>query len=286
MRIHLHIPRTELRPFVEYIWVLDSTPGRETHFPRIPPFGEVELAFHVQDPFQYQDLAQSPRSVPAAHISGPRTRYFDLLPGDRVGFLSVRFRPGAYHYFYPGSLAELTNNVIALEDLHGPEILFTLERIREARDTATRIGIIEEYLMECLRSRESPDLFIQGAMSGLTRSILTETAAEPGIAFESGGRATDFLAESLGLSRRTFQRRFKNAFGMSARDYRRLLRFEAMLKDTLRRRAAGDHAELGEQALRFGWFDQSHFNKDFREYMGLAPSDFLRSHGDGLIAIV
>ena len=46
--------------------------------------------------------------------------------------------------------------------------------------------------------------------------------------------------------------------------------------DRLRR---GDRMNLTELALDCGYYDQSHFDRDFRAFAGVTPTDLLRTLG-------
>jgi AraC-like DNA-binding protein len=47
--------------------------------------------------------------------------------------------------------------------------------------------------------------------------------------------------------------------------------------DRLRRR---QHASLTDLALDCGYYDQSHFDRDFRTFAGVTPTDLLRTLGE------
>lgn len=59
---------------------------------------------------------------------------------------------------------------------------------------------------------------------------------------------------------------------MSPSAFRRIRRFAAVLQ-RLERAAAVDWSDL---ALSCGYFDQAHFNHDFRAFSGVNPSAYLR----------
>jgi AraC-like DNA-binding protein len=56
--------------------------------------------------------------------------------------------------------------------------------------------------------------------------------------------------------------------------YCRVQRFTRALQ------TVGGTADVGwtELALTCGYYDQSHFNRDFREFAGMSPSQFLAHH--------
>ena len=84
-----------------------------------------------------------------------------------------------------------------------------------------------------------------------------------------GGAGVAELAGELGCSRRHLSKRFGAELGLPPKALARVLRFERAVALL---RAGG---ELADVAFTCGYYDQPHFNRDFRELAGTTPSDFL-----------
>ncbi len=70
--------------------------------------------------------------------------------------------------------------------------------------------------------------------------------------------------QEFGISRRHLQRQFIRFFGVTMRDYERVLRFSrAFCKIT--------DQPLAETALLAGYYDQAHMNREFRQMAGMSP---------------
>lgn len=83
----------------------------------------------------------------------------------------------------------------------------------------------------------------------------------------------DDLANLVGLSRSHFSRAFKHSLGLAPIEYisvRRVERAKEMLSSTRER--------LAEVALACGFADQAHFNKRFRDLVGVSPGRWRRSN--------
>ncbi|MBU8856070.1 MULTISPECIES: helix-turn-helix domain-containing protein [unclassified Micromonospora] len=92
---------------------------------------------------------------------------------------------------------------------------------------------------------------------------------------EGVGVAT--LAQELGWSRRHLSVRFRREFGLPPKTVARLLRFErayaSLGRTLLTAQAAGpDGTGWAERAARWGYYDQSHLIRDFREFAGATPA--------------
>ena len=79
------------------------------------------------------------------------------------------------------------------------------------------------------------------------------------------------IAGELGCSRRHLTQRFSTELGLPPKALARVLRFQRAVGLL---RAGG---ELADVAYTCGYYDQPHFNRDFRALAGVTPSAFLRA---------
>jgi len=79
------------------------------------------------------------------------------------------------------------------------------------------------------------------------------------------------LARDLGVSQEVLEKRFRRRVGATPKQFASILRF---------RRAIAVHRpgrDLGSLALEAGYYDQAHFNRQFRFVTGSAPGALLTS---------
>lgn len=87
------------------------------------------------------------------------------------------------------------------------------------------------------------------------------------------------LAEKLELSSPHFCRLFKQTTGLSPYRYILLQRIE-LAKQLL----ASKNLNLSDIALRCGFYDQSHFNLQFRNHTGMTPKDYQEKSSSSIFA--
>jgi transcriptional regulator GlxA family with amidase domain len=76
------------------------------------------------------------------------------------------------------------------------------------------------------------------------------------------------MAGAACLSRRQFERGFKDYIGLSPVCFRKIIRFQNLLKKKL----GNMEFHLMSLAHECGYSDQAHFSREFRELVGVTPS--------------
>jgi AraC-like DNA-binding protein len=176
----------------------------------------------------------------------------DASLGERPEMLGVFLRAAALTHLTRVPAANLTDRVIALEDLWGPAAYTLAAKLFETAGEAARLGILEAALLQSMGPSRVPATGVK--LGGLTAFVLQR---------QGRLRARD-LAEAAGVSRQHLTRIFQEMVGVSPNVYCRLARFHA----TLRR---GGDAGWARIAAEMGYADQSHMIAEFRRFSSLTP---------------
>ncbi len=176
-----------------------------------------------------------------------------------TGSLLVRFTPqGAACLGVP--VTELANRSVPLDDfLARARVAEVHERLGDAIDTSKRVAVLEGFL-DALPYRSDPLV---------TRALAMLDAAAENVNVSAAARA-------LGLSERQLERRFLAQVGITPKRFAMLRRFERVAAQ------ARTAPSLTVAALEAGYYDQSHFIRDFRRFAGAAPSEFFGPPGQNL----
>lgn len=206
------------------------------------------------------------RALPDAWIGGLSESYTLVRLGNTYGSIDLKLRPlGAYRLLgFP--LHELTGEVVPVGEVFGAEGPRLAERVRGLSDWDDRFDVLEAFLLRRLAQAPPIHPLVVRAWQQLCAT--------------SGQVRVQELAAELGCSRRYLRARFAEQVGVSPKLAARLLRF-----DSVRRRIELDPPHWAEIAYAAGYADQSHLNRDFREFTGTTPSDFVarRIPGGGVI---
>jgi AraC-like DNA-binding protein len=151
-------------------------------------------------------------------------------------------------------MGELAGEVVELEDLIGAEAAELAEQLAETPDWPRRFDIFERAIAARVLAAPPVSTELDWAWHQLLRT--------------GGAAPIGELASELGWSRRRLATTFREQIGMTPKTLGRILRFERAVE---RLRAGADLADL---ALDCGYYDQAHFNRDFREFAGATPTAF------------
>lgn len=246
-----------LAPFVKCVWSLESDhPVHDAPRERILPDGCVELVFHFHDPFRTCFAGRDGALQPRSFVVGQMKRFVEIQPAGRIGIFAVRFHVrGAYRFFHR-PLSDATDRDVELEAVWGKGARELTERIALARGMAARVRLVESALLALWREGDRHDCTIDRCLQRIETTDGQVNIAQ--------------LAPEMGVSRRQLTRRFHDLVGMSPKEFARVRRFLHAVRSLSARR----YRTLTDAAHACGYFDQAHFNHDFREFAGMTPREF------------
>lgn len=218
-------------------------------------------------------LPDAPRRRRTAFVAGLHGTAAVTDQRGRVAGVQVDLTPAGAHELLAVSMAELAGQVAALDEGFGadPATRALPARLAAAPDWAARLDLIDAWLAARLPVAPAGSPEVAWALARLHRS--------------GGTVAVGALADEIGWSRRHLAARFREQVGVTPKALARLLRFERAVGALAGARP--DEADLGRLALDCGYYDQSHFNRDFRAFAGVTPSVYLArraSPGAGISA--
>jgi len=241
-------PSFPLSRFVECFWIHYGYRGPQAR-ERVLPTGTMDLVFAMND-----------EGRAASTIAGARSDCLELDTSRPFSAIGVHFKPGGGSPFFGVPASELRNESVPLDLLWGRFAPTIVDRLWEADSPDKQFGILEDALLEKGRNRLVFHPAVQYAVDVIERS--------------GGARSVNALVERIGMSPRRFLDVFRSEVGLSPKAFCRIRRFAAVLR-RIERAADLDWVDV---ALSCGYFDQAHFNHDFRAFSGLSPSAYLRQH--------
>lgn len=191
---------------------------------------------------------------------GPNSRPLPVrcLGGFKV--VGVAIRPAGWHLLFDQPAHRFTDSMIALGELWG-EDAERLHRnvIAAGDDVANVIAAVEKVLQD----RIAP----KAGMTPDPEMLAFERIAR----FDSTMKIAD-VCKQLGLAQHVLERRCRASFGMTPK---RVLRRSRFLDMASVMRGLWDAGEEALAELRYA--DQSHLNREFREFIGMTPGQFAQT---------
>ncbi|SDM64972.1 helix-turn-helix domain-containing protein [Allokutzneria albata] len=186
-------------------------------------------------------------------ISGVGRERFTYTYRGRGQVFGIKFRPGGFQPFLGGPVAELTDQVRPLSTLWGSSASVFADELAGAAGQDELISVAERHL----RAHWPPPDTEVARVGRIVRALLHDRTVT---------RVQD-VTERFGLSTRTLQRLFQRYVGVSPKWVLKRYRLhEAAAR--LAEGKGGDWADLG-------YFDQSHFIRDFTRAVGMTPSAYV-----------
>jgi len=259
MECHEFTPRAALGPYVQLLWGVEAASAAALGPPeRIAPDGIVELVVHLRGRVRvgFGEEVATPR--PSSFVICQTRRFVELALPDSIGFLSVRFLPWGALHFMDAPVSSLADQIIPASDIWGTAVADLEEQLAGAPSWSGRVRVVESFLLDQLRRYRRRD--VELAVRAVWR--------------KAGSLRVPDLCHELGVSERTAQRLFRRTVGLPPKGYSRLVRFlnacSALRSDEWR--------TLSQVAHRCGYYDQSHFDGEFKEFSGVTPTEFLGIH--------
>jgi AraC-like DNA-binding protein len=192
---------------------------------------------------------------------GPLTRWHDNVLAGSLRSFCVHFTPLGANALLHLRGCGFHDRAAALADVldkrHALEAHAWADEIVHARSFAERVEATDRFLLRRLRGAATPAPLVASAVARLARSD------------QRVGRIS-LLAADLSCSERTLRRRFQQELGLSVKTFARITRFQrahSFLQGNPR-------AHWAEAVVRFGYVDQAHLIREYRELAGTTPPRF------------
>ncbi|MDI3324090.1 helix-turn-helix domain-containing protein [Pontibacterium granulatum] len=255
LNLRLYNPAAPLRPYIKNYWFISAPENATLRTEYLPCDTGCGITFSFNSRLVMGDSAISQGCL----ISGPNTTSLPLQLGDQIDAVGIRFHPGMAYPFFQEPLNEF---IAPIEPTDRVQQRLELNQIYDTlasnASTAARVTQLDSWLMHLLERSVGVSSELHKALDWLDNQTLQPITS---------------LSEQINLSQRQLERLFKQWVGISPKHYSRLLRVNHA-RSTLR--DASGTLSLTEAALNAGYFDQAHFNREFKQVVGLTPGQYLK----------
>jgi len=224
------------------------------------PTDEVPVIVSFGAPIRIYDAGDSERSsVRGSFATGAYDSYVRVVSSGPSGGVQIDFSILGARLFLNQPLDALRNQSVPLEDVLGPLADRLTSMLQEAPDWDARFVILDREIGARLRSASRPPAQVTWAWR---RIVGTNGRIDIGR-----------IVDEVGWSQRHLITRFRSDIGLSPKTMARVMRFgraARLLRLPVR-------PGLSTIALDCGYYDQSHFTRDFRTFAGVTPVELIES---------
>lgn len=246
-------PAAELSGLIDAYYILDAWTAVSDQLLAGPGNVRFSLAGEWR---MHADGVHVPTPQQSA-LFGPTDRAATFGSTGPAIMLGAGLTPMAWTKLFDVDAADLSNAVCELSDVVGAVDAGRLYAdLVAAPDDAGIAAVLDAWFIARDRSRPDPDPRI---------AVLARELLRPHDDVTS-------LALAMGVSERTLERLCKRGFGFTPKQ---LLRQKRFLRTLERVRGVLDQPLSG--LIDDGYFDQAHFNRDFRQFMGVTPTAYFNS---------
>lgn len=247
------IPAGELTKLIKNYWfVSDEDPSPRKQ--KIVPDGFPEIIFHYGDAFRI-NLHGQWEMQSSSLLAGQIKKHFFLENTGRTGVTGIKFQPTALTHLFGVDMSLFTDKVLDLKTALGNQLNALESVLCRKQKPAEWKEVMDDFFC----------LFIQ-------KISYRENPADEAVhlIFEKKGMVSvGELTQKTRVSERQLERLFKKYIGLPPKFYARIIRFNqvfAMIKE--------NQPGWCDIAFGGGYFDQSHFIRNFRQFTGEEPTAY------------
>lgn len=196
-------------------------------------------------------------------VSGMHKDFLSISAHQNSEMLVIQFKTcGAYPFIHT-SVSELNNKVINGKELFGESILELREMILNTKNVTDKFLEVENWLIHKMDNKKTPCEDLLEVLNKIQTKSISDHIS---------------IVESYSKTQKHLIHQFKTYFGLTPKVFHRIFRFNALLRQIQNK----EELIWPQIAYEFGYSDQSHFIKEFKEFSGFNPQEFIRNdfHND------
>lgn len=247
-----------LRPFVKDIWVTESNSfmGAATSFQCFAD-GSPGIIFQQTEQGMYLNRYKRLSSI---FLYGQTVKPVEIDFEGNLKMIVIYFHPHVLKNLFGLNANEITDTCLDFSLLPPSAGRRLSEQLINIEQTEIQIELLCNFLHQMALGSKQEDSCLRFAVEQIKHT--------------KGEISLRKLHDYLNVTERTFERRFEQHVGISAKLFARICRFQAVLSHL----NGNNYSKLSDIALDSGYFDQAHFIKSFKEFAGVTPLEYTKKN--------
>jgi AraC-like DNA-binding protein len=260
MEFKQFLPSDILKPYVRHYYIFESDSDAEFE-DTVFPSGDMEAIFNLGDGTWESSVDDQFIITPKIELWGQITKPLAIRSKGKHTMLGIKFFTHSASYFFNNEIGAFNDQISDLVDLMGNPVKILHAQLLETKDETKRIELIETFLLKKLISNEKK-LFRVDKVAHILKSIKINPAENN----------ISNIASRHGITPRYLHKLIYQHTGLSPSSFNKINRFQLSLKLITK-----NDQPFTAIAYDSGYFDQSHFIRDFKSFTGFTPSAYLEN---------
>lgn len=250
------VPTEILKKYIKGYYIVEINKHSEyMPWQRVFPTGSISLVFHYGSPSKFKEKEADEYIEPNLIICGQQTFYYDLSLSGKTGMIIIAFKPYGANTFFNFPVSNLLNRNLSMHDLYVNQSDELEDKLLNLKNNKERITLLENFLID-----------------KITENIYFERIkhATEIIKSSKGHVKIQTLAQEVCFGIKQFERVFSVHIGLNPKKYLSIVRFQ----NVMQMKQNNYNANYIQLAFDNGYYDQSHFIRDFKSFTGVTPRVF------------
>lgn len=249
-------PIPSLSNVIKNIWIVDG--GNAKSLEKMIPFGCMDLVYVENSTILYKGAEMVRLWKNDIFLTGQVTQSYDFEYAANAKIIGFGFYPHQAHLFTKTPSHHFTDKLCKVGDLFSSTTI--LERLGNTIPISEKINLLQYFILEKIQANK-PNLRKQEYLQYVLSEILNK----------KGHLDLRGCYKKLNISQRYIQALFKEYVGVSPGLYAKIIRFVNAIDHNHKNKK-----DLTALALSLGYYDQSHFIRDFKRFTGLTPKGYFK----------
>ncbi|WEK18469.1 MAG: helix-turn-helix domain-containing protein [Candidatus Pedobacter colombiensis] len=244
-------PHSSLTQLVECYWMMqsdDPTPRIE----KIIPDGFTELIFNYGSVYKAKINKEWHVQSPNL-LAGQISSYFYLENTGPTGSFAIKLKPAALTQLFNLSMDHYLDKIVDLDTFPNQQLSTLKEKVLPFQNEHHLKSVLDNHFIELSKN--------------VSENPIKDTL---NLIFDSNGRSSvREMASVAGVGERQLERLFKKYIGLSPKYYARIIQFNYIFQLIKLKKSSWT-----EIVFQSGYYDQSHFIRNFKAFTGEDPSSY------------
>jgi AraC-like DNA-binding protein len=255
-------PPADLSHIIQCFWSVQDEAGvnkPDSQRQKIIPDGFTEVIFHFGEPYRIRLYKRWETQAPAL-VAGQIKKHFYLENQGRSDIFGIKLKPAVLTHLFGLDMSKLTDRVVDVSKVRAVKSLAVLYKSLISLDTDRRCGIVAQLFRSQIDAvpHNHP---VDAAIDLIFRTHGTMSIGE--------------IASRTGFTERHIEQLFKKHVGLTPKFLARIVRFNRIFH-----LISDKQPDWSDIVFQSGFYDQSHFIRNFKAFTGEDPSRYMFSRPD------